>query len=126
MKGRTARKDGGSAYANGPESSNEKGVKVSDTDKGANWYSGEDSNVKGEAEQKTGFKKGGKVSAFKRGKEAEGISVLRRRKSMRRWKETSRFTVWTVRSALRVERSPVRARRLLWPRRPRSARASRA
>ncbi len=80
MKGRTARKDGGSAYANGPESSNEKGVKVSDTDKGANWYSGEDSNVKGEAEQKTGFKKGGKVSAFKKGKESEGMERLEAKK----------------------------------------------
>ena len=61
MKGRTARASGGSAYENGPESSSEKGVKVKDSDSGAKWYSGDSSNVKGEAEQKTGFKKGGKV-----------------------------------------------------------------
>lgn len=79
MKGKTkdraCRASGGAAYANGPESSSEKGVKVKDTDKNANWYSGEDSNVKSEAEQATGFKKGGKVSAFKRGKESEGMKI---------------------------------------------------
>lgn len=73
MKGRSARASGGKAQD--PESSNEKGVKVSDTDKGADWYSGETSNVKKEAEEKTGFKKGGKVSAFKRGKESEGMKI---------------------------------------------------
>ena len=56
MKGRTARASGGSAYENGPESSSEKGVKVTDSDKGANWFSGESSPVKNEASQKTGFK----------------------------------------------------------------------
>ena len=66
MKGRSARKDGGSV---------EEGVKVKDSDKGAKWYSGDTSNVKKEAEEATGFKKGGKVSAFKRGKESEGMKV---------------------------------------------------
>jgi hypothetical protein len=80
MKGRTARKDGGSAYANGPESSNEKGVKVSDSDKGAKWYSGDKSNVKTEAEEPTGFKKGGKVSNFSKGKESEGMELFEKKK----------------------------------------------
>jgi hypothetical protein len=64
MKGRTYRADGGKT---------EEGVKVTDSDKGADWYSGETSNVKKEAEQKTGFKKGGKVSNFGRGKMSEGM-----------------------------------------------------
>lgn len=53
MKGRTQRASGGKT---------EEGVKVSDTDKGAKWYSGDESNVKKEAEEPTGFKKGGKVA----------------------------------------------------------------
>ena len=77
MKGRIARKSGGSAYENGPESSNEEGVKVTDNDKGADWYSGDTSNVKKEAEEKTGFKKGGKVGKkqgyYDRGHEAGGM-----------------------------------------------------
>ena len=73
MKGRIARKSGGSAYENGPESPNEEGVKVTDNDKGADWYSGDTSNVKKGAEEKTGFKKGGKVSNFGRGKMSEGM-----------------------------------------------------
>lgn len=73
MKGRSARKDGG--RTEGPESSAEKGVKVKDTAKGGDYYSGGDSNVRDEAEQATGFKKGGKVSAFKRGKESEGMKI---------------------------------------------------
>ena len=80
MKGRTARKDGGSAYANGPESSNEKGVKVSDSDKGAKWYSGDKSNVKTEAEEPTGFKKGGKVSNFGRGRMSMGMEDKMKKK----------------------------------------------
>lgn len=87
MKGRTARKDGGSAYANGPESSNEKGVKVSDSDKGAKWYSGDKSNVKTEAEEPTGFKKGGKVSNFGRGKMAEGMDKFEAMKAKKAKKE---------------------------------------
>ena len=66
MKGRSARASGGGV---------EEGVKVSDTDKGAKWYAGSESNVKKEAEEPTGFKKGGKVSAFKRGKESEGMKI---------------------------------------------------
>lgn len=66
MKGRTYRKEGGKV---------EEGVKVKDTDTGAKWYSGDTSNVKKEAEEATGFKKGGKVSAFKRGKESEGMKI---------------------------------------------------
>ena len=53
----------------------EEGVKVNDTDAGAKWYSGDTSNVKKEAEEKTGFKKGGKVSNFGRGKMSEGMSA---------------------------------------------------
>ena len=53
MKGRTYRADGGKT---------EEGVKVTDNDKGADWYSGDTSNVKKEAERPTGFKKGGKVT----------------------------------------------------------------
>lgn len=64
MKGRTYRADGGRT---------EEGVKVTDSDKGAKWYSGDTSNVKKEAEQPTGFKKGGKVSNFGRGKMSEGM-----------------------------------------------------
>lgn len=71
MKGRTARESGGKV---------EEGVKVKDSDKGADWYSGETSNVKKEAEKATGFKKGGKVSAFKRGKESEGMHRLEAKK----------------------------------------------
>ena len=58
----------------------EEGVKVKDDDKGAKWYSGEDSNVKDEAEEPTGFKKGGKVGAFGRGKMAEGMHRLEMKK----------------------------------------------
>ena len=87
MKGRTARKDGGSAYANGPESSNEKGVKVSDSDKGAKWYSGDKSNVKTEAEEPTGFKKGGKVSNFSKGKESEGMDKFEAMKAKKAKKD---------------------------------------
>ena len=72
MKGRSARASGGKAQD--PESSNEKGVKVSDTDKGGDWWNSP-KNIKSEAEKATGFKKGGKVSAFKRGKESEGMKI---------------------------------------------------
>ena len=64
MKGRTARADGGKTE------SPKKGVDVKDTDKGAKWYAGDDSNVKEEAEEPTGFKKGGKVG--KKDMKAEG------------------------------------------------------
>lgn len=78
MKGRIAREKGGRTQ--GPESSSEEGVKVTDSDKGGDWYSGETSNVKKEAEKPTGFKKGGKVNPFKRGKESEGMSRLEAKK----------------------------------------------
>jgi len=65
MKGRSARASGGKTV--------EEGVKVTDSDKGASWYAGDTSNVKKEAEQPTGFKKGGKVSNFGRGKMSEGM-----------------------------------------------------
>ena len=71
MKGRTVRASGGGV---------EEGVKVSDADKGGKWYSGETSNVKKEAEEPTGFKKGGKVDAFKRGKESEGMKLKMKKK----------------------------------------------
>ena len=71
MKGRSARKDGGSV---------EEGVKITDSDKGADYYSGGESNVAKEAKEKTGFKKGGKVSAFKRGKESEGEKLMQMKK----------------------------------------------
>jgi hypothetical protein len=64
MKGRTARADGGKTE------SPKKGVDVKDTDKGAKWYAGDKSNVKEEAEEPTGFKKGGKVG--KKDMKAEG------------------------------------------------------
>lgn len=64
--GRMARASGGSV---------EEGVKVKDGDAGADWYSGDQSNVKKEAEKATGFKKGGKVPSFIRGKESEGMKI---------------------------------------------------
>jgi hypothetical protein len=78
MKGRIARASGGKTQD--PESGSEKGVKVSDTDKGGKWYSGDTSNVKKEAEQPTGFKKGGKVSNFGRGKMSEGMEMKMKKK----------------------------------------------
>jgi hypothetical protein len=72
MKGRSARASGGKTV--------EEGVKVTDNDKGASWYSGDTSNVKKEAEQPTGFKKGGKVSNFARGKESEGMKIAEKMK----------------------------------------------
>ena len=78
MKGKLARASGGKAQD--PESSNEKGVKVTDNDKGADWYSGDTSNVKKEAEEKTGFKKGGKVGLFARGKESEAMEKKMKKK----------------------------------------------
>lgn len=64
MKGRKYRADGGKT---------EEGVKVSDSDKGADVYAGESSNTLKEAKEPTGFKKGGKVSAFGRGRMSEGM-----------------------------------------------------
>lgn len=75
MKGRVARKDGGEVE------SPKKGVKVKDTDKGAKWYSGEDSNVKDEADQPTGFKKGGKVGMKAEGDKAKDRLDRPKRKS---------------------------------------------
>ena len=64
MKGRIARASGGTT---------QEGVKVKDSAKGADWYAGDTSNVKKESLQLTGFKKGGKVSNFGRGKMSEGM-----------------------------------------------------
>ena len=75
MKGRTARADGGKTE------SPKKGVKVTDSDKGADWYSGETSNVKKEAEQPTGFRKGGKVGAKVDGDKAKDRLDRPKRKS---------------------------------------------
>lgn len=71
MKGRKHQeKEERSARATGGAAS-EKGVKVSDSSKGANYYAGGDSNVADEADEPTGFKKGGKVPGFKFGKKTE-------------------------------------------------------
>jgi hypothetical protein len=75
MKGRTYRKEGGKV---------EEGVKVTDSDKGAKWYAGDMSNVKKEAEEPTGFKKGGKVSAFGRGKMSEGMEKFDAKKKAKK------------------------------------------
>ena len=68
MKGRIARASGGST---------EEGVKVKDSAKGADWYSGGTSNTAKGADEPTGFKKGGKVAKkqgyFDRGHEAGGM-----------------------------------------------------
>ena len=66
MKSRTYRADGGKT---------EEGVKVTDSDKGADWYSGDTSNVKKESEQPTGFKKGGKVASKAAG-QSEGFKSM--------------------------------------------------
>jgi hypothetical protein len=64
MKGRTYREKGGKV---------EEGVVVSETTPN-DVYAGEDSNVLKEAKDRSGkFKKGGKVSAFGRGKMSEGM-----------------------------------------------------
>ena len=64
MKGRSARASGGGV---------EEGVKVKDSAKGADFYAGGNSNTAKEAKEPTGFKKGGKVSNFGRGKMSEGM-----------------------------------------------------
>lgn len=85
MKGRSYRKDGG--RTEGPESENEEGVKITDNDKGAAWYSGDTSNVKKEAERPTGFKKGGKVGLFGRGKMSEGMEKFEEKKAKMKKKD---------------------------------------
>ena len=79
MKGKTYRKDGGKV---------EEGVKVSDTAKGADYYAGGDSNVAKEAAERTSqFKKGGKVSAFGRGKMSEGMDKFEAMKAKKAKKD---------------------------------------
>ena len=64
MKGKTYRKEGGKV---------EEGVVVKESTP-TDVYAGEDSNVVKEAKDRSGkFKKGGKVSAFGRGKMSEGM-----------------------------------------------------
>jgi hypothetical protein len=87
MGGRSHRASGGKAYVHGPEDENEEGVKVSDTDKGADFYAGGTSNTRKEAEQPTGFKKGGKVSAFGRGKMSEGMEKFEEMKKAKKVKK---------------------------------------
>lgn len=72
MKGRSYRKEGGKV---------EEGVDVSDTAPSM-VYAGGDSNVVKEAKDRTGkFKKGGKVSAFGRGKMSEGMEEKMEKKA---------------------------------------------
>ena len=71
MKGRSARASGGGV---------EEGVKVTDSAKGADFYAGGNSNTAKEAKEPTGFKKGGKVSNFGRGKESEGMKIAEKMK----------------------------------------------
>jgi hypothetical protein len=71
MKGRSARASGGGV---------EEGVKVKDSAKGADFYAGGNSNTAKEAKEPTGFKKGGKVSNFGRGKESEGMKIAEKMK----------------------------------------------
>lgn len=72
MKGRTQRASGGGV---------EEGVKVSDTGP-TDVYAGGDSEVVKSARERTGkFKKGGKVSAFIRGKMSEGMEKKEERKA---------------------------------------------
>ena len=75
MKGRTARASGGGV---------EEGVKVKDSAKGAGVYAGEDSNTLKEAKEATGFKKGGKVSNFGRGKMSEGMDKFEAMKAKKK------------------------------------------
>ena len=71
MKGRSSRASGGGV---------EEGVKVTDSAKGADFYAGGNSNTAKEAKEPTGFKKGGKVSNFGRGKESEGMKIAEKMK----------------------------------------------
>lgn len=72
MKGKTYRATGGGV---------EEGVKADDKSP-TDVYAGADSNVVKEARERTGkFKKGGKVSAFVRGKMSEGMEKKMEKKS---------------------------------------------
>ena len=71
MKGRSARASGGGV---------EEGVKVTDSAKGADFYAGGNSNTAKEAKEPTGFKKGGKVSNFGRGRMSEGMEKKMKKK----------------------------------------------
>ena len=99
MKGRTYRADGGKT---------EEGVKVTDSDKGGKWYSGDTSNVKKEAEEPTGFKKGGKVSNFGRGKMSEGMDKFEAMKKAKKMKKKDGGSCDGDKSADRLDR-PKRA-----------------
>jgi hypothetical protein len=99
MKGRTYRKEGGKV---------EEGVKVSDSDKGANWYAGRDSNVKTEAEEPTGFKKGGKVGYKGREHEAGGMHEFDKLKKEKKLKKKDGGSCEGMKSHERLDR-PKRA-----------------
>ena len=72
MKGKTYRKDGGKV---------EEGVVVKESTPD-DVYAGKDSNVLKEAKDRSGkFKKGGKVSAFGRGKMSEGMDKFEAKKA---------------------------------------------
>lgn len=78
MKGKTYRKDGGKV---------EEGVVVSESTP-TDVYAGEDSNVLKEARDRSGkFKKGGKVSAFGRGKMSEGMDKFEAMKAKKAKKD---------------------------------------
>jgi hypothetical protein len=78
MKGRSARASGGGV---------EEGVKVTDSAKGADFYAGGNSNTAKEAKEPTGFKKGGKVSNFGRGKMSEGMDKFEAMKAKKAKKD---------------------------------------
>jgi hypothetical protein len=83
MKGKTYRKEGGKV---------EEGVKVTDSDKGASWYAGGDSNTAKEADEKvSNFKKGGKVAKkqgyYDRGHEAGGMHEFEKLKKEKKVKK---------------------------------------
>ena len=96
MKGRIARASGGKT---------EEGVKVTDSDKGASWYAGDTSNVKKEAEQPTGFKKGGKVSNFGRGKMSEGMDKFEAMKKAKKVAKKDGGCATGEKSADRLDRA---------------------
>jgi hypothetical protein len=87
MKGKTKDRDPGGRACREKGGKVEEGVKVKDTDKGADYYAGGDSNVADEAEQATGFKKGGKVSNFGRGKMSEGMDKFEAMKAKKAKKD---------------------------------------
>ena len=80
MKGKTKDRESGGRTCRERGGKVEEGVKVKDTDKGADYYAGGDSNVASEAKQATGFKKGGKVGYIERGKMSEGEKLMQAKK----------------------------------------------